>query len=171
PSDWKRVLSGTALPGAQFVTIGVLTNPLDYYKVPAMRMVLDFYVHLITLSLYTAVVLEDDDGQLSNTEIFLTFHVMAEVVNNLLQMWANFFEYFQNKWNWLECLSLSLLAGGLFIRIVDSDVHQGRALFALSAPLVFSRVLFYGQVLKRQGVVIQVRTEIRHEGLELQVFL
>lgn len=40
-----------------------------------MRMVLGFYVHLITLFLYTVVVLEDDDGQLSNTEIFLTFHV------------------------------------------------------------------------------------------------
>lgn len=73
-------------------------------------------------------------------------------------MWANFFEYLQDKWNWLECISLSLLAGGLFIRIDDSDVYQGRALFALSAPLVFSRVLFYGQVLQRQGVVIQVRT-------------
>ncbi|CAM9508523.1 unnamed protein product [Scytosiphon promiscuus] len=171
PSDWERVLSGTVLPGAQFVTIGLLTNPLAYYKVPAMRMVLGFYVHLIMLFLYTVVVLEDDDGQLSKTEIFLTFHVMAEIVSNLLQMWANFFEYFQNKWNWLECLSLSLLAGGLFIRVDDSDVYQGRALFALSAPLVFSRVLFFGQVLQRQGVVIQMMAimfgEMFHFGLVL----
>lgn len=83
--------------------------------------------------------------------------MQAEIISNLLQMWANFFEYLRDKWNWLECLSLSLLAGGLFVRVVDSDVHLGRALFALSAPLVFSRVLFFGQILRRQGLVIEVR--------------
>ncbi|CAM9300363.1 unnamed protein product [Ectocarpus sp. 8 AP-2014] len=120
-----------------------------------MRMLLGFYVHLITLALYTAVALESDDGELSNTEIALTFHVMAEIVSNLLQMRADFVEFWRDKWNWLESLSLLLLAGGLTIRILNTDVHQGRALFALSAPLVFSRVLFFGQFLKRQGLVIQ----------------
>ena len=78
-------------------------------------------------------------------------------MSNLVQMWDNFLEYVRNRWNWLESLSLALLAGGLFVRVVDSDVHLGRALFALSAPLVFSRVLFFGQILRRQGLVIQVR--------------
>lgn len=76
-------------------------------------------------------------------------------MSNLLQMRAGFVEFWRDKWNWLESLSLLLLAGGLTIRILNSDVHQGRALFALSAPLVFSRVLFFGQFLKRQGLVIQ----------------
>ena len=34
-------------------------------------------------------------------------------------MWDNFFEYARNKWNWLESLSLFLLAGGLFVRARD----------------------------------------------------
>ncbi|CAB1120299.1 unnamed protein product [Ectocarpus sp. CCAP 1310/34] len=120
-----------------------------------MRMLLGFYVHLITLALYTAVALESDDAELSNTEIALTFHVMAEIVSNFLQMRAGFVEFWRDKWNWLESLSLLLLAGGLTIRLGNSDVHQGRALFALSAPVVCSRVLFFGQFLKRQGLVIQ----------------
>ncbi|CAM9165014.1 unnamed protein product [Ectocarpus fasciculatus] len=152
PSDWETIFSGTFLPGMQFVLVGILTKPLAYYKVPVMRMFLGFYVHLITLALYTAVALESDDGELSNTEIALTFHVAAEIVSNLLQMRAGFVEFWRDKWNWLESLSLLLLAGGLTIRILNSDVHQGRALFALSAPLVFSRVLFFGQFLKRQGL-------------------
>ena len=86
-----------------------------------------------------------------------TYPRQAEIVSNLVQMWDNFLEYVRNRWNWLESLSLALLAGGLFVRVVDSDVHLGRALFALSAPLVFSRVLFFGQILRRQGLVIQVR--------------
>lgn len=76
-------------------------------------------------------------------------------MSNLLQMRAGFVEFWRDKWNWLESLYLLTLAGGLTIRILNSDVHQGRALFALSAPLVFSRVLFFGQFLKRQGLVIQ----------------
>ncbi|CAM9728979.1 unnamed protein product [Ectocarpus sp. 6 AP-2014] len=136
-----------------------------------MRMLLGFYVHLITLALYTAVALESDDGELSNTEIALTFHVMAEIVSNLLQMRAGFVEFWRDKWNWLESLSLLLLAGGLTIRIRNSDVHQGRALFALSAPLVFSRVLFFGQFLKRQGLVIQMMTILFGEMLQFALVL
>eukprot|EP00903_Cladosiphon_okamuranus_P009455 g9014.t1 len=169
--DLQRIFTRTVLPGFQFITIGVLTEPEAYYKVPAVRMALSFYVHLVMLALYTTVVLEDDDGELSNTEIVLTFYVMAEIVSNLVQIWDNFFEYIRNRWNWLECLSLTLLAGGLFVRVVDSDEHIGRGLFALSAPLVFSRVLFFGQILRRQGLVIQMMAILFGEMLQFALVL
>eukprot|EP00752_Nemacystus_decipiens_P006624 g5955.t1 len=169
--DMERIFHGTILPGAQFIIIGVLTRPASYYKVPAVRMALSFYVHLVMLALFTTVVLEDDDGKLSNTETFLIFHVLTEILSNLVRMWKNFVEYTRNKWNWLECVSLALMAGGLFVRVVDSDVHVGRGLFALSAPLVFSRVLFFGQIWRRQGLVIQMMIilvgEMMHFGMVL----
>lgn len=80
----------------------------------------------------------------------------AEIVSEVGQMHAGVYEYVKDEWNWLESISLLLLAGALFYRIGNSDGNTGRALFALSAPLVFSRVLFFGQVLRRQGLVVQV---------------
>ena len=77
-------------------------------------------------------------------------------MNELDEMYANFHEWVKNEWNWLQSVSLVLLAAALLRRIGYGDGWMGRALFALSAPLVFSRVLFYGQVLRRQGLVVQV---------------
>lgn len=48
---------------------------MGFNQVPAIRMFLDFVVHLFMLTLYTLVVLEGDDGSVSTTEIVLTFHV------------------------------------------------------------------------------------------------
>lgn len=83
-------------------------------------------------------------------------HEQAEITSEAGQMYSSFHEYVKDEWNWLESLSLLLLAGALFYRIGNSDGSTGRALFSLSAPLVFSRVLFFGQVLRRQGLVVQV---------------
>ena len=33
PREWESIFGGTILPGAQFVTIGVITNPTTYYYV------------------------------------------------------------------------------------------------------------------------------------------
>lgn len=74
-TGWERIFSGTILPGAQFVAVGVLTKPMTYYQVAAMRLAVDFVVHLLMLALYTVVVLDEDDGELSTSVVFLTFHV------------------------------------------------------------------------------------------------
>lgn len=71
-------------------------------------------------------------------------------------MWSGFQEYWQEKWNWLDAFSLILLSIGLYIRTSLGDPALIRVFYALSAPLVFSRILFFGQVLPRQGLVIQV---------------
>lgn len=88
-------------------------------------------------------------------------------MNELQEMYPRFQEYWRDKWNWLEALSLVLLSAGLWIRIVDEDVSQGRAMFALSAPLVFSRILFFGQILPRQGIMIQVHLPTSSDALRL----
>lgn len=42
--------SMTFLPGAQFIVAGVVSSPSSYYKVPAMRMALDFVVYIATVA-------------------------------------------------------------------------------------------------------------------------
>lgn len=56
-------LSLTFLPGAQFIVAGVVAAPNDYYKVPAMRMALDFVV-------YVAMV--------AALSFFVLFHMLSE---------------------------------------------------------------------------------------------
>ena len=43
-------LSMTFLPGAQFIVAGVVASPVNYYRVPAMRMALDFIVYVATVA-------------------------------------------------------------------------------------------------------------------------
>jgi len=64
--------------------------------------------------------------------------------------------YLQDRWNYLDVLGFAMLFGGVVVRFVDSDSPWGKSLYALSAPLIVSRVLFFAQILKFQGPMIQV---------------
>ena len=64
--------------------------------------------------------------------------------------------YRQDPWNFFDALALVMLAGGFFWRLANSGSPWGRALYALSAPLVFPRILFFVQILQFQGPMIQV---------------
>lgn len=68
----------------------------------------------------------------------------------------DFVAYLQDRWNVLDVLALGILAAGFSFRLVDSGSPWGRALYALSAPLVFSRALFYAQYLPFQGSMVEV---------------
>lgn len=84
----------------------------------------------------------------------------AAIIGEITEMYLGIQEYFQDKWNVLDMLSIILLSAGLYIRWwgnYDEDTATGKVFFALSAPLVFSRLLFFAQILRRQGLVIEVR--------------
>lgn len=46
--------SQTFLPGAQFIVAGLVATPINYYSIPAMRMLLDFvaYIGMVTVLSY-----------------------------------------------------------------------------------------------------------------------
>eukprot|EP00903_Cladosiphon_okamuranus_P011810 g11098.t1 len=165
PRDWDRILGGTLLPGAQFIAIGVLTRPKSYYKVPALRMLLDFCAHLLVLSLYTTVALRDHDVEVTVAEMVLKFYILAELVQGFIQ----------REWDWLDMSAIFLLASATIANLLLSSGNVGRALFAVSAPLLFARLLFFGKIFKRQGVVIQaigiMLNELAHFGLVLGVIM
>lgn len=79
-------------------------------------------------------------------------------------MGRDFSLYVADHWNILDLLGLGLVTGGMVVRCADGDDPWGRALYALSAPLVFSRLLFFAQMLRFHGPMIQVSCTSREFG-------
>ena len=63
--------------------------------------------------------------------------------------------YFKDQWNVLDALGILCLFVGMVFRWDDSSSPWGPAFYALSAPLVVSRVLFFAQILHFQGPMVQ----------------
>lgn len=88
---------------------------------------------------------------------FLLFLALSQAgtIAEVREMTSDFSLYAADHWNPTDLLGLSLVTGGLAVRIADETSSWGRALYALSAPLMFSRILFYAQMLRFQGPMIQ----------------
>lgn len=65
-------------------------------------------------------------------------------------------QYFKDRWNVLDAFGLLFLFIGMVIRWEDWTSPWGPAFYALSTPLVISRVLFFAQILPFQGPLIEV---------------
>ena len=66
------------------------------------------------------------------------------------------YRYLRDRWNVLDLLSLGILGAAFFYRLADSGNPWGRALYALGAPLVFLRLLFYAQFSPFQSSMVEV---------------
>lgn len=91
-------------------------------------------------------------------------YVQAAIMTEISAFGRSSREYYRDKWNWLDIPALFLLATGFVVRLADAlgpDDHTdnvGEALYLLSAPLLFARVLFFAQIHPAQGAMIEVRT-------------
>lgn len=74
---WNTEVGLTLLPGAQFVLAGMAAMPDQYYRVPAMRMMMDLAVYLSMLAFFSALVLFHEDGPLTPGEIVFAFHLLV----------------------------------------------------------------------------------------------
>ena len=87
PSFLREILQGAAgdsviltfLPGAQFIIAGLLAKPNIYYRVPAMRMAMDFVVYIMVLYFYSFWVLLHGDGPLTTAEIIFASYVLVSM--------------------------------------------------------------------------------------------
>lgn len=70
-------------------------------------------------------------------------------------MWNGIGKYVQDPWNVLDVLSLVFLLVGSVIRLIDWANPFGPGFYALSAPLLVSRALFFAQIFPFQGPMIQ----------------
>eukprot|EP00752_Nemacystus_decipiens_P018673 g16741.t1 len=159
----------TFLPGAQAIVAGMVAAPTNYYQVPAMRMLLDFVVYVGMVALLSYFVLfhsttgrgsgldgsVDHSLSLSEGACALIF-ITAGVYREGREMKRGIHGYFKDQWNVLDALGILCLFVGLVIRWDDGTSRWGPAFYALSAPLVVSRVLFFAQILHFQGPMIQV---------------
>lgn len=74
---WSTAVALTVLPGGQFTVAGLAAMPDQYYRVPAMRMVLDLAVYLGMLAVFSTVVLFHEDGPLTSGEIAFAFYLLV----------------------------------------------------------------------------------------------
>ena len=80
----------------------------------------------------------------------------------LEELRQDFNMYLQDQWNYLDILGFLMIIGGFFVRLADNESPWGRGMYALSAPPIFSRMLFFAQMLQFQGPMIQVSVFIYH---------
>lgn len=59
--------------------------PDPYYRVPAMRMLLDLAVYLGMLAVFSTVVLFHEDGPLTSGEIAFAFYLLASTQHHVFQ--------------------------------------------------------------------------------------
>ena len=103
------------------------------------------------------------DNCLSNNNALvesLSAYFKGAAIREISEGRRDWVAYWQDRWNVLDVLSLVMLAGGLFSRFLDSGCPWGRALYALSAPLVYLRVLFYAQYLPFLGSMVEVSVHL-----------
>ncbi|CAM9825189.1 unnamed protein product [Ectocarpus sp. 4 AP-2014] len=148
----------TYFPGARFIIAGLLSRPGSYYKVPALRMCLDLVTYILMMVIFGGFVILHEAGDTFDwLEIVFTMYIFGGILTELREILENPWEYMQDQWNLLDVTSLILLLGGVIQRIYGQvDDESSRALYALSAPLAFARILFFAQILPSQGPMIQV---------------
>lgn len=79
----------------------------------------------------------------------------AGIWTEICEIWRGLGEYMEDGWNVLDILGLAVSLGGFGVRCFDPTCPWGRSLYALSAPLLVSRILFFAQVLPFQGPMVQ----------------
>lgn len=89
----------------------------------------------------------------------------AAVMTEVGEMRKGLNSYLTDHWNNIDVLGLTLMGAGFATRAFYHDSPWGRGLYSLSAPLVFARVLFFAQILRFQGPMIQVCAPTQHRGI------
>ena len=67
----------TPAPGAQFVVAGLVAMPDQYYRVPAMRLLLNLAVYVCVLAAFCRAVLFHSDGPLTGGEMAFALYVLV----------------------------------------------------------------------------------------------
>ncbi|CAM9403921.1 unnamed protein product [Ectocarpus sp. 12 AP-2014] len=148
----------TYFPGARFIIAGFLSRPGSYYKVPALRMCLDLVTYILMMIIFGGFVILHEAGDTFDwLEIIFTMYIFGGILTEFREILEDPWEYMRDQWNLLDVTSLILLLGGAIQRMYGQvDDESSRALYALSAPLAFARILFFAQILPSQGPMIQV---------------
>ena len=67
--------------------------------------------------------------------------------------------YSRDVWNFLDITVLLVVFGGFLVRVFDASSPWGRGLYALGTPLLFFRVLYFAEMLRFQGPIVQASVD------------
>ncbi|CAN0130078.1 unnamed protein product [Scytosiphon promiscuus] len=151
----------TFLPGVQFVLAGLIAMPRSYYRVPATRMALDVVLYTYFIVVVSVALLFQEDGLLgaNNRHVYVAIvFVAGGVLREVEEFKDGVGKYFKDRWNFFDVPGLLCLTAGMIAKLIPGgkDYPVGKAFFALSAPLLVSRFLFFAQLLPMQGPMVQV---------------
>ncbi|CAN0363879.1 unnamed protein product, partial [Discosporangium mesarthrocarpum] len=147
---WSPV---TIFPGSQFVLAGLVGNPVAYYKVPIVRMTFDFMVHMSVVTFFCVEVLANDSHTPQPGDFIFLLYILGAGLTEVQEMLQEtYLVYALDPWNKMDMLTIVLLLLGSIFRFSSyyEDPQTAlaivtRIMFAISAPLLFSRTLFYFQ--------------------------
>ncbi|CAB1099736.1 unnamed protein product [Ectocarpus sp. CCAP 1310/34] len=180
----------TPFPAAQFIVAGLAARSNDYFRVPVMRMVLDLVVYLgVLVALSTFVLFRSQaeqsrvDGSADEEIVFRKLNwseatcATAVIAGGMYREWfemaRNYGRYLEDQWNALDLLGLLFFTIGFIARVVDWTQQLGPAFYALSAPLLVSRALFFVQIHPLQGpmVIFRMTTVLLKFGFVMAVVM
>ncbi|CAN0013273.1 unnamed protein product [Ectocarpus fasciculatus] len=138
-----------------------------------MRMVLDLVVYLGMIVVLSTFVLFRSQAERVRVEGSAGEEIVFRTLNWPEATWATVFiagglyregcevarsldRYFEDQWNALDLLGLLFFTIGFIARVVDWTNQVGPAFYALSAPFLVSRALFFVQIHPLLGPMIQV---------------
>ncbi|CAM9687792.1 unnamed protein product [Ectocarpus sp. 8 AP-2014] len=96
------------------------------------------------------------DPAITRAEIVFAVYLIAGICTEICEIRRGLTDYLADGWNCLDVLGLAVTLSGFVFRWADPSSPWGRSLYALGAPLLVSRILFFAQVLPFQGPMVQV---------------
>ncbi|CAM9826259.1 unnamed protein product [Ectocarpus sp. 12 AP-2014] len=96
------------------------------------------------------------DAAITRAEFVFAVSLIAGICTEIREIRRGLADYMTDGWNCLDVLGLAVTLSGFGFRWADPSSPWGRSLYALGAPLLVSRILFFAQVLPFQGPMVQV---------------
>lgn len=85
----------------------------------------------------------------------------AAIIAEVIEIARDSNEYMLDRWSVLDFVAFQCCLAAFIFRLVDAESSWGQSLYAVAAPLLFWRLLFYAQILPFQGAMVQV-TDVFH---------
>ncbi|CAM9217354.1 unnamed protein product [Choristocarpus tenellus] len=180
----------TVLPALQFILTGMVGRPGGFHPIPAVRLAFEVLSYVATMLLFWTAVSIDDPRKIPLEEVMLYVFVLGIMIREASEFQQAMhiegratkamFRYFGDRWNFLDMALVVFIVVGFVLRMVakessdpsnSSALVPAQVLLAISAPLLFSRILFLVQINSTLGPMVPIIFAMIEELLQFAVLL